>query len=328
MKFNLKNHIMYTILIILLLVLPLVISNNYFIHVLIMVGLYVILTLSLNLVSGFAGQLSMGHAAFYGIGAYTTGILMLNFNISFWFTILASIVVSGFFGLFLGLPTSRLRGDYLTIVTLGFGEVVRMFLVNTTDLTRGPMGLPGIPAPKLFGFTFESKISFYYLILIVTILVIIFLSKITTSGFGLAMSTVKEDEIAAQSIGISPMKYKLLAFVLSSIIAGIAGSFYATYVSFISPDTFLFNDSATILAMVVLGGIGSIPGSIIGATVFTIAPEILRSFSDYRMMIYGFLMVVMMNVRPTGIYGQEKRIRNIYKIKAGGVNHGINTESK
>lgn len=303
----------------LLLLLPLVVHNTYIIHILITCGLYIGLSLSLNLVSGFAGQLSMGHAAFYGIGAYTTALLMLNLHMSFWLTILASIAVSGLAGLLLGLPTSRLRGDYLTIVTLGFGEIVRLVLVNEIDLTRGPMGLPGIPSPTLFGYELDSKTAFYYLVLIFVVVVTLFLSRLTTSGFGIAMLTIKEDEIAAQSIGIYPVKYKLMAFMLSAMIAGVTGSIYATYVSFISPDTFLFNDSATILAMVVLGGIGSIPGSIIGAVILTIAPELLRSFSELRMMLYGILLVVMMNFKPTGIYGQEKRKKNIYKVKAGGV---------
>lgn len=301
-----------------LLVLPLVVKNTYIMHVLITSGLYIGLTLSLNLVSGYAGQLSMGHAAFYGIGAYTTALLMLNLNISFWLTIIASIVVSGLAGLVLGLPTSRLKGDYLTIVTLGFGEIVRLVLVNEIDITRGPMGLPGIPSPSLFGLELDSKTAFYYLVLLFVVIVTVFLSRLTTSGFGIAMLTIKEDEIAAQSIGIYPVKYKLLAFTLSAMIAGVTGSIYATYVSFISPDTFLFNDSATILAMVVLGGIGSIPGSIIGAVILTVAPELLRSFSELRMMLYGILLVVMMNFKPTGIYGQEKRKRNIYKLQAGG----------
>lgn len=304
-----------------LLVLPLVVNNMYIMHVLITCGLYIGLSLSLNLVSGYAGQLSMGHAAFYGIGAYTTALLMLNLNMSFWLTIFVSIAVSGLAGLILGLPTSRLKGDYLTIVTLGFGEIVRLVLANEIDITRGPMGLPGIPSPSIFGIELDSKTAFYYLVLAFVVLVTVFLSRLTTSGFGIAMMTVREDEIAAQSIGIHPMKYKLLAFMLSAMIAGVTGSIYATYVSFISPDTFLFNDSATILAMMVLGGIGSIPGTIIGAIILTVAPELLRSFSEYRMMLYGILLVVMMNFKPTGIYGQEKRKRNIYKLQAGGSVH-------
>lgn len=322
-KERIRKHrkLIYIALACVLLLLPIMIKSTYIMHVLITSGLYIGLTLSLNFVSGYAGQLSMGHAAFYGIGAYTTALLMLNLNMSFWLTIIASILVSGAAGLLLGLPTSRLRGDYLTIVTLGFGEIVRLVLVNEIEITRGPMGLPGIPSPQIFGIEMDSKAAFYYIVLLLIVLITVFLSRLTTSGFGIAMLTVKEDEIAAQSIGIYPVKFKLLAFTISAMIAGVMGSVYATYVSFISPDTFLFNDSATILAMVVLGGIGSIPGSIIGAVILTIAPELLRSFSELRMMLYGILLIVMMNFKPAGIYGQEKRKKNVYKLQAGGIPH-------
>lgn len=317
-----KRKIIIALAAVILLLIPLAVRNTYVMHILITSGLYIGLTLSLNLVSGYAGQLSMGHAAFYGIGAYTTALLMLNLHMSFWLTLVASIAISGLAGMILGIPTSRLRGDYLTIVTLGFGEIVRLVLVNEIEITRGPMGLPGIPSPSLFGVELDSKAAFYYMVLLFVVFVTFFLNRLTTSGFGIAMLTVKEDEIAAQSVGIYPVKYKLLAFTISAMIAGVTGSFYATYVSFISPDTFLFNDSATILAMVVLGGIGSIPGSIIGAVILTIAPELLRSFSELRMMLYGILLVIMMNFKPTGIWGQEKRKRNIYKLQAGGISHG------
>lgn len=303
---------------ILILIFPFVITNVYFQHIAIITGLYIVLSLSLNLVSGYSGQLSMGHAAFYGVGAYVTALLMADAGFSFWLSILISVIVSGLFGLLLGLPTTRLRGDYLTIVTLGFGEILRMVLTNEEKITHGPMGIAGIPSPTIFGISLSSTTCFYYMILALVVIVTIFISRLVNSGFGLAMQTIKENEIAAKSIGIKPIKYKLIAFILSAMIAGLAGSFYATYTTFISPNTFLFNDSATILATVVLGGIASIPGSIIGASVLTVLPELLRSFSDYRMILYGLAMVIMMNVRPTGFYGQEKRLKNSYKLKLGG----------
>lgn len=303
---------------VLLLAFPLYVQNSYYQHVAVMCGIYIVLTLSLNLVSGFAGQLSMGHAAFYGIGAYVTGLMMTKEGMNFWLTLLFSMLITGVFGLLLGLPTSRLKGDYFTIVTLGAGEIVRMFLVNQDTITNGAMGVSGIGAPMLFGIELYSDTAFYYMILALVVIVLIFLSRLIRSGFGLAMMTIREDEIAAQAIGIRPMKYKLLAFVISAMIAGLAGSFYASYVTYISPNTFVFNDSATMLAMMVLGGIGSIPGSVIGAVLLTILPEVLRSLSDYRMIIYGLAMVIMMNVRPTGFYGAEKRIRNSYQLLTGG----------
>ena len=300
-----------------LIALPFFIDNNYYLHIFISVGLYTILALSLNLVTGFAGQLSLGHVAFYGIGAYTAALLMLNFGVNFWVASIASAFSSALFGFLLGLPTLRLKGDYLAIVTLGFAEIIRLVLVNWDSLTRGPMGLPGIPSPEFLGFAFSTRESFYYLILLFVIFTIIFMNRLTNSGVGMAMETVKADEIAAESIGIYPIKYKLLAFVISAAFAGIAGSFYASYISFISPDTFVYNDSCTILAMVVLGGLGSVPGSIAGAAILTFIPELLRDLSNYRMLIFGALMVFMMIYRPTGFWGADKRVLNIYKINAG-----------
>lgn len=321
LNFNLSKktkRILFAVLAVLLLIFPIAVQNGYYQHIAVICGLYIVLTLSLNLVSGFAGQLSMGHAAFYGIGAYVTALLMTKAGMNFWVTIIFSMLISGLFGFVLGLPTSRLRGDYLTIVTLGAGEIVRLFLTNQDELTNGPMGVSGIGSPSIFGISLASDTAFYYMVLTLVVLVVIFMSRLINSGFGLAMMTIREDEIAAQSIGIKPMKYKLAAFVLAAMIAGIAGSFYATYTSYVSPNTFLFNDSATILAMMVLGGIGSIPGSIIGATVLSVLPEVLRKFSDYRMIIYGLAMIVMMNFKPTGFYGQEKRVKNSYKLQLGG----------
>lgn len=303
---------------------PFIFTSSYVQHIAVMCGIYIVLTLSLNLNSGFCGQISMGHAAFYGIGAYVTALTMTQLGMNFWLTLIFSMGVSGLFGLILGIPTSKLKGDYLSIVTLGFGEIVRLFLINAVDITNGPAGVTGIDSPSILGFQFISDRSFYYLILVLVVLVTVFIKRIINSGFGLAMMSIRENEIAAQSIGIKPMKYKLLAFVLSSMLAGLAGSFYATYVTYVSPNTFLFNDSATLLAMMVLGGIGSIPGSLIGAILLTVLPELLRSFSEYRMIVYGLAMVVMMNVRPTGFWGREKRVRNEYKLQLGGTQNEKN----
>jgi branched-chain amino acid transport system permease protein len=308
-----------------LLLLPLFVKNPYYLHIIISIGLYVLLSLSLNLVTGFTGQLALGHAAFYGLGAYTSALLLIRFGVSYWVALILSAIITGIFGVLLGLPALRLKGDYLGIVTLGFGEIVRLVLVNWYDLTRGPLGLPGIPAPKIGSFVFDSRVPFYYLILVLVIFTVFFMYKLVNSGVGMAMITVKEDEIAAQSIGIYPIKYKLLAFSIGAAFAGIAGSFYASYISFISPDTFLFVDSVTILAMVVLGGLGSIPGSIVGAAVLVVIPEFLRFMSNYRMVLFGALMVLIMIYKPQGFWGANKRVRNAYKIQIRGGNDGKST---
>lgn len=303
---------------ILLLCLPFMVSSSYLLHIVISISLYCVLALSLNLVTGFAGQLSFGHAAFYGIGAYTGALVMLNLRLPFWLALIVSALVAALFGLLLGLPTLRLRGDYLAIVTLGFGEIVRLVLVNWSSLTRGPKGLPGIPAPVVFGYRFSGRVPYYYLVLSMVVVTVFIVHRITTSGPGMAMMCIKNDEVAAESIGIYPIKIKLMSFMLSAALAGVAGTFYASYISFISPDTFLYNDSVTILAMVVLGGLSSIPGSIVGAVVLSIVPEILRSVSDYRMILYGALMVFMMIYRPEGFWGISHRRKNIYKLQMRG----------
>lgn len=307
-----QSIILCAVLAIGLLVLPFT-TDNYVKGICIQTCVYIILALSLNLITGYAGQLVLGHAAFYGIGAYVTALTMLKLNFNFFIAIAFGMAVSGFFGYILSLPTLRLKGDYLAIVTLGFGEIVRLVFVNWTTLTRGPLGLSGIAKPQLFGFVFQSYTSYYFLCVSFVLFTIFFMVRLVRSGVGMCMSAVKSDEIATESIGIKPLKYKRLAFVISASFAGMAGALYASYITFISPTTFVYNTSVTILAMVVLGGLASVPGAVIGAAALTIIPEALRFLDDYRMLIYGALMVIMMIYRPQGFYGAEKRTRNVFK---------------
>lgn len=311
--------------VILLLALPFLITNGYFLHICIMAAIYICLALSLNLVTGYAGQLVLGIAAFYGIGAYTGALLMLRLEVNFFLALILSAVVTGAFGLLLGMPALRLRGDYLAIVTLGFGEIVRLIFVNWKELTRGPAGLPGIPKPELFGFVITDRVGFYYLALLLAAFTLFFMTRLINSGVGLAMQTVKSDEIAAEAIGIQPRKFKIMAFVLSSAFAGMIGCFFASYLSYISPSVFVYNTSMTVLMMVVLGGLGSMTGSVLGASILVVLPEILRFLNDYRMLIFGALMVVMMIYKPEGFWGAKKRRRNIYKINSEVPEHESNS---
>ncbi len=306
--------------------LPFFVANTYVLHIVISIGLYSVLALSLNLITGFAGQLSFCHIAFYGIGAYTGTLLMMKLHVSFWIATLAGALMAAFFGLLLGLPTLRLRGDYLAIVTLGFGEIMRLVFVNEAWLTRGPLGLPGVPAPSIFGYKFTGRIPYYYLILVISLVVYFLVKRITVSGIGLSMLSVRFDEIAAESVGIRPVKFKLMAFILSAAIAGGVGTFYASYISFVSPDTFLYTDSVTVLAMVILGGLGSLPGAVIGATVLSVIPEVLRAINEYRLVLYGLLMILMMIFRPQGFWGMGHRLKNAYKKTIGGTSHGKHAE--
>jgi branched-chain amino acid transport system permease protein len=308
----LKSRWLRIVAALLVLTLPLWLKNEYMMHVAISIGIYIILALSLNTIVGYAGQFALGHAAFYGIGAYTTALLLLNTDLSFWVVLPIAGICTGLFGFILGSPVIRLKGDYLGIVTLGFGEIIRLIFVNWTSLTRGPMGLPGIRSPEIFGYSFSSTTDFYYLLLVLVAVSVLVIGRIVHSGVGLNLLTVREDEIVAESIGIRPTKYKLMAFTVGALFAGIAGAFYATYISFISPDSFLYVDSVTILAMVVLGGLASVPGSILGAVVLVITPELLRFASDYRMMMLGLAIVLMMVFKPAGFWGETRRKRNFY----------------
>ncbi|WP_019121836.1 branched-chain amino acid ABC transporter permease [Brevibacillus massiliensis] len=296
----------------LILALPLWLRNEYMLHIAISIGIYIMLALSLNTIVGYAGQFALGHAAFYGIGSYVTALLLLNTDLSFWLVLPIAGLVTGLFGFILGSPVIRLRGDYLGIVTLGFGEIIRLIFVNWVDVTRGPMGLPGIRSPELFGYTFTSSADFYYLVLVLVAITVLVIYRVVHSGMGLSLLTVREDEVVAESIGIRPTKYKLIAFTMGALFAGVAGAFYATYISFISPDSFLYTDSVMILAMVVLGGMASVTGSILGAIVLVVTPELLRFASDYRMMLVGLAIVLMMVFKPQGFWGESRRKRNFY----------------
>lgn len=303
-------------LIALIVAFPYMVNDKYTIHVFILCAMYACLTLSLNLIIGWSGQFSLGHVCFYGMGAYVTTLLMMNFGRNFFFATLISIVFTSTFAMLLCLPTLKLRGDYLAVITLGFGEVFRLFLTNAVDLTKGPAGIPSIPDPVIFGYAIKGKQAYFYFIMILLVAFIAFMKKFNNSGFGMAMMTVNEDDIAATAIGLNTKKYKLLGFGIGGGMAALMGSFYAVYMGMISPTSFAYAESIKMVSMVVLGGMGSIPGSILGAFLLTALPELLRAFSEYRMVLYGALMVVMMIFRPEGMWSRASRLKNEYKIKA------------
>ncbi len=282
--------------------LPLVLANNtYALRTSVLVLIYIVLALSLNFVLGFAGQLSMGHSAFYAVGAYTTAILTVTYHVPFWIALLCSAIVSAIFGLLLGIPTLRLKGDYLAITTIGFSEILRLVLINWASFTRGPAGIPGIPSPKIFGYTISTNTGYYYILYILVLLTIFISYRLLNSRLGRGLVAVKDDEVAAEAMGINPTFLKILAFVLGAAIAGLAGGIFASFIHYVNPDNFTYMESVVILTMVVLGGVGSVPGIIVGATVLTILPEALRGISTYRYAIYGILLVMMMIVRPQGM---------------------------
>jgi branched-chain amino acid transport system permease protein len=298
--------IQYLVLGIILLLVPIFINSNYIMHILITIAIYGILVLGLELILGQTGLFSLGHAAFYGMGAYTSALMVMSLGLPIWVGAIGAVVTSGLLGVLLGFPTLRLRGDYLAIATLGFGEIFRLILVNWDSLTNGPMGLPGIPRPQLFGQMFD-RTMYFYMIVAAFFICLAATYRISGSFLGRAFRAIRDDDDVAEFLGIDIAKYKILAFAIGGMYAGLAGSFYAHYIIFISPDTFVYQDSATLLAMVFLGGAGTVIGPVVGAVALVLLPEVLRFLVEWRMLVVGVLMVVMMIYRPQGIIGGKIR---------------------
>lgn len=281
--------------------------NNYYIDVLTLAGLYAVLALGLNISVGLAGLLDLGYIAFYAIGAYAYALLSTRFGVSFWLALPLGGLLASAVGFILGIITLRLRGDYLAIVTLGFIQIVHLILNNWDSLTGGPNGILGIARPSIASFKFSQPIHFYYLILAIAVLTAITISRLNNSRTGRAWIAMREDEIAAEAMGIDTTKMKCLAFSMGAFWAGVAGVFFAGKFAFVSPESFTFFESVFVLAMVVLGGMGSIPGAIISAIILIILPEVLRGFASYRMLIFGAALVAMMVFRPQGLIGSPRR---------------------
>lgn len=303
-----SSPVFISLFVALLIIIPLF-QNDYYRDVLTLTALYAVLALGLNLVVGQAGLLNLGYAAFYAIGAYTYAILSTRFGLAFWPGLAAGAAASAFMALLIGLSTLKLRGDYFAIVTLGLGEITRIVLNNSDRVTGGPNGIPGIGRPVLFGHTISAPLEQYYLILIIAIITVFAMGRLMASRIGRAWVAIREDEIAAEAMGINTFRLKLLAFVVGSAWAGLAGVFFAAKMAFVSPESFTFFESVLILCMVVLGGMGSIPGIILGAFLLVMLPELFREFADYRMLGFGAALVLMMIFRPQGLLGTAKNTK-------------------
>ncbi len=277
--------------------------------------MYVVLGLGLNIVVGLAGLLDLGFVAFYAVGAYTYALLNLHFGLGFWVALPLGGLLAATFGILLGFPVLRLRGDYLAIVTLGFGEIIRLVLENWGEFSQGPSGISSISRPGFFGIdlSLESSIIFiYYLMIIFVIFTIFVVNRLQDSRLGRAWIALREDEIACQAMGIDKRKTKLVAFSLGAFWAGTMGVVFAAKTTFVNPASFTFLESAIILAIVVLGGMGSIVGVILGALILILMPEYLRALSEYRMLAFGAILVCMMIFRPQGLIAN---IRRTYTFK-------------
>lgn len=272
--------------------------------------IYVVVGLGLNIVVGLAGLLDLGYVAFYAVGAYSYALLNYHYGISFWLALPIGAGFGALFGVLLGFPVLRLRGDYLAIVTLGFGEIIRLILENWNDFSFGPSGIANIPRPGFFGiqFSLEGATAFiYYLMIALSLFTIFVVRRLQDSRIGRAWIALREDEVACQAMGIDKTRTKLTAFALGATWAGMAGVVFAAKTTFINPASFTFWESVIILCVVVLGGMGSIIGVILGALVLILLPEYLRAFSQYRMLIFGAVLVLMMVFRPEGIVSNVRR---------------------
>jgi len=300
-----RSPLFLSLFVVLLFVIPLF-QNDYYRDVLTLTAMYAVLALGLNLVVGQTGLLNLGYVAFYAIGAYTYAILSTRFGLPFWPGLAVGAASAAFMALLIGLSTLKLRGDYFAIVTLGLGEITRIVLNNSDSVTGGPNGISGIGRPSLFGHVLSTPIEHYYLILIIAIVTVFAMDRLMASRIGRAWIAIREDEIAAEAMGINTFKLKLLAFVIASGWAGMTGVFFAAKMAFVSPESFTFFESVLILCMVVLGGMGSIPGIILGAFLLITLPEVFRDFADYRMLGFGAALVLMMIFRPQGLLGTAK----------------------
>ncbi|PID64018.1 MAG: high-affinity branched-chain amino acid ABC transporter permease LivM [Gammaproteobacteria bacterium] len=316
------------ILIVLGFILPFVASRGT-IDIATLALIYVMLGLGLNVVVGYAGLLDLGYVGFYAVGAYTYAILSTQYGMGFWTCLPISACLAGLAGIILGFPVLRLRGDYLAIVTLGFGEIIRLLLNNLDQYTNGPNGIDDIPAPTLFNIAFvkrpdegltafhkffdikyssEYRMIFVYFVIFALVLLTLFVvNRLLRMPVGRAWEALREDEIACKSLGLNLTLIKLSAFAIGAFFAGIAGAFFAAKQGFINPESFTFIESAIILAIVVLGGMGSQIGVILAAIALTVIPEMARDFSEFRMIIFGAVMVLMMIWRPQGLIPAQRR---------------------
>lgn len=300
----------------LLLAVPLLVKSAYHLRLLNFVGINIVLVLGLNFVLGYAGLLSFAQVGFFLVGAYTGAILSVDYGISFWLALPIAATVSGLFAWVIGIPTLRLRGHYFAFATFAFAEIVRLVALNWQEFTHGATGITGIPAPAIGDFEIGSDRAFYYFILLVVIVAAAIAFRLERSSFGRALFAIRDGELAAEAMGIETAKVKMIAFVLSATYAGVAGAIYGPLNSVISPDVFSFDVSVVVLVSLLLGGAGTIIGSIVGTFLVTMLPEWLRVLQDYYMVVYGAGIVLLMIFLPTGLLGA---MRTLMARRAGKV---------
>lgn len=285
----------------LILLVPLVFSGGYMMNVLVFVGINTMLAVALNLLLGFTGQISLGQAAFFGLGAYVSGVLTASHSVNPWLAMVIAAISIGLIAFFIGFPILKLKGHYLAMATLGLGIIVYIIFNETVELTGGPSGLSGIPNLSLGKLAFDNDYKNYYLIWTFTLVIMLLSINLVNSRIGRALRAIHDSEVAARVMGVNARLLKVQVFTLSAVVSSLAGSLYAHTMTFISPASFGFNFSIELVTMVIIGGLGSIYGSFLGAVLLTLLPEMLRAFQDYDIVIYGLLLILMTMFMPGGL---------------------------
>lgn len=300
--------ISYIIIGLLLIFLPAFVKSIYVLHIINMVLIYIIIVSGMNIIMGYCGQFMLAQAAFYGIGAYTSALLATKLGLSFWICLPSAVVVTSIAGLLTSLPCLKVRGHYLAIVSLGLAVVIHEAMVNLVDLTNGPGGIIRIPAPSLFGMSLNTDHRYYHLLLVFTILSILFVKLILQSRVGRAFIAIRESYTAAEAMGINHRYYKIIGFILSASYAGLAGSLYAHLVKFVSPDSFGLEELLLEIAMLLVGGIGTLAGPVLGATVLSFGYEYLRALKGLQMVVYGLMILLCVIFIPQGLVTIKDRV--------------------
>ncbi|MBV6272124.1 branched-chain amino acid ABC transporter permease [Alcaligenaceae bacterium CGII-47] len=312
------KNLIFTVVVVTLgaiaIVVPLFLSN-YHLQIAVMVGIFALLTLSLNLLSGYAGMISLGHAGFFLIGSYTSAILATRYGMPFPVSLIGAVFVTALSGLLLAVPAMKLSGHFLAVITIAFGLILHLLAINLEFITNGVSGISGIARPGFGSWSMTSNLSYYFLVLVFLTVVCVLAAAYVRSGYGRALRALRDDEVAAGCMGVNITLAKIHVFVISAGIAGLAGCLYAHYVRYINPESFTIDISIRILIMVVVGGIGSIWGSVVGAFVVYVLPEALRVLNDYYYLVFGFVVIVLMLVLPGGLIslipGTPKAVNNL-----------------
>ena len=303
-----KVYISYVLFVLVILIVPVFVKGAYFLGVLIQAGLFSLIAMGLSLLMGYAGQLSLGHAAFFGIGAYSSAILTGSHGWSPWTAMIAGFFVAAALAWLISVPSLKLKGHYLAMATLGFGEIVYIFFNAEVSFTGGPSGYTSgiIPYLKIFSLTFDNEINYYFLTWAVVLMVLLLNLHIIHSRIGRALRSIHADEEAARAMGVNTARFKVSIFVVSAVYASLAGSLYAHYILFVAPGPFSLMESILLVTMVIIGGMGSIWGAILGAMLLTILPEVLRTFQEYNILIYGGILLIIMLFLPGGLFGGSR----------------------